>query len=755
MSMFSQGSFRPLKTEDTETQQSQPYRHRHSHQLSSDTDLQTPPGFGIEDHTSPFEEDDEVGELFADVGVSKEDSTADIHIPQPRLHTDLPRTSHPFLRDPTHSRRDSMERRSLSRSTSETSGLSIDHSGGLTVPPSPSRNARGNISPSRPFGLSALSPLQTFSPLQPKSTLDGAGFAGSSEGRRSRASSRGSLTRSLSRRQSLIDHAARWAVGDEYGDENYGSVSGLFTKSRLTLVKAPAEKKIGMQRSKSSSSLAPFSSTPVDVPATSNRGPRRSFAASSFAGFTPLSMTAGANTANTIRSPSLSASGQDSAHRISHLHSPHADPEGAQRKTLTPEEVVELSRSLMSPVVIPEGGFKGAELKRRKSSGAASRKSMEEEAKPPLALEPVEYVQLDDDTLLPFVDRPTEVTELVMHPSNEKWVRLLKAAFPKDVLRQHWKALKPEEWRWDELLAHLQVPRAECPDYAWVFRTRQAVRARSVALWEKLGTCLGCDDDLLNAGGEDGIPQSWGGLGLGEEGEYDPSMNHVVIEGIEAMDSEEREQMFREGFGEIVEDEGEMAEAGMTALLGIHSLSAIGEGDEKSLAGQTTAQRAASVGIQDPLASPSAQFRPMPHHTQSSAPPTKNRPSRSRSFVGLQILTSPQSQNSHLPRSPLATPNLSSSQGMMVEHERGPGSPLFPSSFSSLSMEPNLGRSASIGLAGGIKAANVGDGYGGAERAGWRGGVIRKPSGAGLSESAITFASESEWSSGAGHDGNF
>jgi hypothetical protein len=59
-----------------------------------------------------------------------------------------------------------------------------------------------------------------------------------------------SITKSLTRRQSLIAGAARWDQGqrEEWGDENHWAgiaagalpTSGLF--SRLTLVKAPAEK---------------------------------------------------------------------------------------------------------------------------------------------------------------------------------------------------------------------------------------------------------------------------------------------------------------------------------------------------------------------------------------------------------------------------------------------------------------------------------------------------------------------------------
>ncbi|OCF37385.1 hypothetical protein I316_00506 [Kwoniella heveanensis BCC8398] len=599
--------------------------------------------------------------------------------------------------------------------------LPDDH---MTSPSSHGRNIKAATSPSRPPKLSALSPLQTFSPLQPvKTALPSTGSdAGSLHGR-SRSSS---VTKSLSRRQSLYAHAAKWGAGDDQND--LPDAASLF--SRLTLVKAPPEETGSAirrhNRSKSSSALVPFTTFAAasDSPATSNRGPRRSFAASSFGGMSPLTLA---------KSP-LPEPG--SLHRVHSLHG-ERDDKGIQRKIFSPDEVVDIAKSLSSPVLMPEGGFKGAELKRRKSAGASSRPGSRDIEKPPVALEPVEYVQMDEDVLLPFVERPAEVAELSNHPANEKLFKLLKAAFPKDPARPNWRELSPEQWNWDEFYKHLtKIDRAESPDYDWIFRARQAVRARSVALWEKLGVCLGCDGDLLNAGSEDDIPQSWGGLGLGDEGEYDPSMNQVWIEGLEAVDTDARAKAERDlaaAFGEIVEDENEQASAGMTALLG--SMDAIGEGpDEGVSAGPaaraipTTAQMAGSSHKIDPMLSPSAQFHSPPRATQNA------RQSRSKSFVGLQICTSPTAAtNQYVPRSPssqLQTPVLGTAT--LPVYERGPGSPLFPSSFSSLSAEPNLGRSASVAIAGGGRPPPpVQDEFSRFDRR----GLMRKPSGAGLSES--------------------
>ncbi|WVQ83386.1 hypothetical protein IAT38_005527 [Cryptococcus sp. DSM 104549] len=669
------------------------------------------------------------------------------------------------------------------------------------------RSSRTSPSPSRPPKLSALSPLQTFSPLQPVKTAPPgpAGDAPATTGTNSAASGggrsrAGSVTRSLSRRDSVVAQAARWGSGEGNYDEEQTSPRNLF--SRLTLVKAPAEKPgLGRHgRSKSSSSLAPFSSfaAAADAPATSARGPRRSFAASSFGGFSPL---------QPLKSPS--GDQPSSLHRV---HSHHDDNSvGIQRKVLSPSEVVDIARSLNSPVMMPQGGFNGAELKRRKSAGSVLSRSAgagslgssfggggslglsgsldRSPERPPVALEPVEYVQMEDDILLPFVDRCDEVLELMAHPANAKLFKLLRAAFPKEPARADWRELAPEEWRWDELVEHLtKVGRTERADYEWVFAARRAVRQRSVALWEKLGVCLGCDEALMNVGSEDDSPPSWGGLGLTEDdddgyGGYEPMMNQVWIAGLEAVDPDEQaraERQFVDEFGEIVEDEGEQAAAGMSALLG--PMTTIGEEPTASIGGgpggglgqgktrpmsmsrQTPAQRAGNRDNIDPILGQSAESSPprlakyASHRTStasSRAPPPAPpgpREVRSKSFVGLQICTSPTlpapGEHGAFARSPtsgggssLQTP-LGGIAALPV-YERGPGSPMFPSSFSSLSVEPNLGRSAS-GAGGGVRPPQVQDEFQTFQRR----GLVRKPSGAGLSESAITFVSESDYSGG-------
>ena len=414
-------------------------------------------------------------------------------------------------------------------------------------------------------------------------------------------------------------------------------------------------------------------------------------------------------------------------------------------KPMSPDDIYEIAHSLKSPVAIPEGGFKGAELKRRKSSGARRSSSshslagLAEETKPPLALEPVEYVQMNEDVLLPFVERPEEVEELLAHENNKRWMSELKVAFPKDTAREHWQVLSPETWSWDEFIRHLHLPRAQCPDYQFIFRARQACRKRSIAHWEKLGTCLGCDGDLLNAGGDDGLPSTWG---IGAEASDDEDDddddykggNQVWIEGLAALDPEEAERAERDfagAFGSIQPD---------SPAMGLGMMGAIGEDEdeEEEVSRPTPAQRAGNQ----------ANIDPFTHQTQGGHSPLTTSSSlgtsaslKANTYVGLTIMTSPRGQ-SRAPTSPRQSLSMSTSSengngiGKVYQQERSSGDPLFVSHFGGLSLQPTLGRvdGGMAGGPGGKMPVGVVPIVAGEARK-W--GLNRKHSGAGLSESEL------------------
>lgn len=376
----------------------------------------------------------------------------------------------------------------------------------------------------------------------------------------------------------------------------------------------------------------------------------------------------------------------------------------------------------------------------------------------PIALEPVEYVEMDENTLLPFANRPVEVKELLSNPKNAQLMSSLEQAFPRGPKRREWKDIDVLHWNWSEFYTHLtEIDRRECADYEWVLLSRDAVRNHSVSLWEKLGACLGCDTELMMAGEEDETPASWGGLGLGEEGEYDPTLSRVWIEGLEAVDplegSREEPPPPPPAASALMapDDDSDFGAAG-----GFSSMATIGE-DEPIKAGPTTAQRAGSGEVPDSFPSPGTSTRPLPRDfaVSSSASSTSslassaslgsplspttpggNRPNRSRSFVGLQIVTSAPQQG--ILRSP------SSFDEREVQFERTPGNPLFVSSFNTLSVGPNLGRKQSVSYGtGGVPLANADSFRGFQLGRSPNSRLPRRASGTGFSESAITFASDS------------
>lgn len=413
-----------------------------------------------------------------------------------------------------------------------------------------------------------------------------------------------------------------------------------------------------------------------------------------------------------------------------------AQPTRQESKVLSPDEVLDLARGLMSPVAAHDG----PSLRRRKSTGGSV--ASRPEKKEPIELEPVEYIQMDYQTLLPFSDRPKEVAELLEHPVNGDMYTLLKQSFPKGAVRRNWKDIDVTQWTWDEFYNHLTtITPKECPDYEWVLLARTAVRAHSVALWEQLGACLGCDPELITAGDEEDAPASWSGLGLGDDDEFDLSPSRVHIEALEAMDAEEfekQESMLSMEFGDFESD------GSQSGLWGTASMETIGEKDEpnsdKQHSGNVDPSPFASSPTDSRGRSLSHSSRQSTTSEESSSPdsPVLGKQNRSRSFVGLQIMTI-QQEPEKSPRS--AGIGLGSPPSMInPEYERSPGNPLFVTNFSTLSLGPNLGRKASTGWTGntgGLPTASQLDQFRSSRR------IARKSSNTGLSESAVTFVSDS------------
>ncbi|BEI94264.1 uncharacterized protein CcaverHIS019_0607230 [Cutaneotrichosporon cavernicola] len=585
-------------------------------------------------------------------------------------------------------------------------------------------------SASRPR-INALSPLQTFSSLSPESdVIKTKSWAVSTSPQSitpsslSRSGSANSLSRSLSGRD--------FAFTSRRGT-NSSDVSD--TTTRLLLVKAPSSPDQPLR--KSSQSCSSLASVAVSASSPPQPARKRSFAGASFGGMSPISpMTTLRREAS---NPDLTAAQITPTGGLVGVGTGLTQLQNAPQ--LSPEEIMGLGRGIMAPVAASDSGSVTPGRNRRRKSTGSFKNVMAGgavHAEPePIALEPVKYVEMDAGVHLPFHNRPAEVKELFENPRNTQLLALLQQTFPEGPLRPNWKDIDVHEWNWSEFYAHLTtVDRAECEDYPWVELARDAVRQHSVSLWENLGTCLGCDTELMMAGEEDETPASWGGLGLSEEGEYDPYQRRVWIEGLEPVDPDaemREERELSEAF-----DDYEFGAAG-----GFSSMATIGE-ERPAPSGPTPAQRAGKGEVTDPLRSPEARNHPLAHDfamasSASSASSlgsvgspvsSSGGPKRGRSFVGLSITTS---APTFAPRTP------GSYEEREDQQQRTPGNPLFVSSFNTLSLSPTLGRKQSVSY--GVPAADA-DSFRGFEKPGH---ITRRASGTGLSESAITFVSDSSF----------
>lgn len=338
-------------------------------------------------------------------------------------------------------------------------------------------------------------------------------------------------------------------------------------------------------------------------------------------------------------------------------------------------------------------------------------------------------------------------------------LEVIRPTFPTESVAQSsgsaaWRQVKPEEWTWDEFRnGHLMVSRAECDDFDWIRKARQAIRARSEALWERFGSLLGVDPEMMNMGEEyEDVFAPGGALGdvfdsdatspslgiaspavfasyddrfgfIGDENARD----QVWVEGLEANGSpssfdagndDSAAASFGDRKGRL--SDGAPTSAGLQ-LSGTESdtrstsplpgaagsMETIGEGEEegghsfasKSKLKMTPAQRAAAEATEDPFGKMSPPFSASAATDSSlaSSPlarsaPTSQKP-RTKSFVGLQIHT--------MPSLPTTLPNHDFQRDRdhsgfqqadldMPHMERGPGNPLFPASFARLSLAPTL-----------------------------------------------------------------
>lgn len=128
------------------------------------------------------------------------------------------------------------------------------------------------------------------------------------------------------------------------------------------------------------------------------------------------------------------------------------------------------------------------------------------EAAHPADIEPANFTELPDDVFLPFVNRAQEVSALFAVPPCSKLLALLSQTFAgslsvantePDSISDAVFSLDPKQWNAEHLAYWLkQVERDRAPDDIWVARARRCVLEHSELIWQRIKGALGVPPDL-------------------------------------------------------------------------------------------------------------------------------------------------------------------------------------------------------------------------------------------------------------------
>ncbi|EIN09577.1 hypothetical protein PUNSTDRAFT_133363 [Punctularia strigosozonata HHB-11173 SS5] len=154
-------------------------------------------------------------------------------------------------------------------------------------------------------------------------------------------------------------------------------------------------------------------------------------------------------------------------------------------RKLTPEEIYELAKQSTNPQYAP----KTASSSIPNTPVAAS-----------ASLAPASFTPLTDDILLPFIDRSSEVTALISVPPSARLFGLLAQTLPKDGTNAGDPPSvsgDPRKWSYSQLdfwMKHVDRDRAD--DYTWVRKARACVLVHSELIWERIKGALGVPPEL-------------------------------------------------------------------------------------------------------------------------------------------------------------------------------------------------------------------------------------------------------------------
>ncbi|KZT70761.1 hypothetical protein DAEQUDRAFT_724887, partial [Daedalea quercina L-15889] len=467
-------------------------------------------------------------------------------------------------------------------------------------------------------------------------------------------------SRRLSARRGSISASDPWGA---YNDLNNNPSRA--TSSKLTIVRVPKEDEDSTQqrRHRRVGSNASISSN-----SSSGKGEtgRMSFA---FSSFTP---------ANKDGQPKCSDGSPTASPRV-RPHSPGSlsrrySGSMAHANKLSPEQLLDVARSSCNP----------------RPAVAASTPS----PVAPAAPAPVSFTPLPDSIYLPFVDRASEVAQLMTTPPSAKLFALLAQTYPADARTRTGSesvetllAKDPRQWTYAELEFWLKdVDRDTVTDVQWAMKARACIMSKSELIWERIKGALGVPHELDV-----------------DEGEL-PTIAEPVADATAVVENES------EKYPAVFESPG--------PSFTVNPASPNFEGDDMILIEPV-------VALNRDHPPTSSAFDPHATHEltdvrEEDEDADENRENAAADDTlepdvhGLRIMTSPASPGTaiyasspaHSPSpmllgspaiSPLAIPRSHSfhlhDKDVPYDAlaERGPGHPLFPSSFAQLSMRPTLG----------------------------------------------------------------
>lgn len=324
---------------------------------------------------------------------------------------------------------------------------------------------------------------------------------------------------------------------------------------------------------------------------------------------------------------------------------------------------------------------------------------------------PVSFTPLPDSIYLPFIERPSEVAALISQQPSAKLFALLSQTFPAYARTPATESppsiipsveSDPKSWSYAELENWLKkVDRDEADDIVWVRKARECVLAHSELIWERIKGALGVPPEL-NVDDTELPPHMQRALALAgakaaaraarrAEGNEGGDLDADVFEPDSPMEQPEElpptSVVSELEVEDVISVEPVIATPipppSTSADQGMSSLQEVREEEEDENLDTLEGENALSSShLEEPevhglrfSTSPSAPSVSLGSVMNSAG--TSPSSARSFSFVGGRGIS----------------PASRFDEGYDPMRERGPGRPLFPTSFAQLSLEPSLGSS--------------------------------------------------------------